>query len=703
MTGMTETDADATWRVFDAVEIDTAGRRLWVNGIEVSLEPKAFDALMLLVERAGRVCTREELLDAVWGHRHITPSVLSRVVTLLRHALGERGDEPRYLHTLHGIGYRFDAQVRAVSYARVREDGGAVAAEVSASDASGTVAAAALAAAVPAALDFKQTAGNAVPTSTSPALVSDAAGSAVLTPTADSALPHPAPRGMWLRPTRRQWALVATLAALAIVAVWVWVARQPQTRAISTTPTLVVLPLRAVGGGHDESALAEGLSEELTTRLARAEGLQVISSTSARLAQEQHLDPAQLAQRAGTTHALEGSLREAGEALRIDLRLIETPSGRTLWAQDYDRKLADVFAIQREIAQAVAAALALHLGVAATAPSASGDVDVALYREYLQLRNALLNLELTPGSPKQKAALTALRALIARAPDYARAHGLLARFDVMWSFMDAARKTEVEREATRALQLDPDDSDAHFALAQVGCSNFDWETCLAGYQHVVELDPTDITARSSHAFFLAGIGYLDAAVKEFGIGRRSDPLHYLTLHPLARTLDTLGRHDEAKKIFDVLAKQDEAAAYLRWYNAVWRHDYAAALQFAAQTTEQNGYRKMYLAITAALQDARLWPQALQAIEETERSRGRYNYARQFSPGYDAQAFLAGIEPMLAGWGGNFAILAWQAEYPELRKTSAFQDYIKRTHMLDYWRAHGFPPQCKPDGDGARCY
>ena len=670
---------------FDAVEIDLVSRRVTVADVETALEPKAFDVLVLLARTPDKIFTRDEILDAVWGHRHITPSVLNRAILLIRQALG---DNARGLHTMRGIGYRFDADVVA-----------------SASRTATTLAQETASAAMPVPFDLKQTFGDAAPTPASPALVSDAAGSAVLTPTAESALQHPALTRMWFHPTRRQWALVATLGVLAIVAVPAWVARRPQTqtRAIPTTPTLVVLPLRAVGGGHDESALADGLSEELTTRLARAEGLQMISSTSARLAQEQHLDPAQLAQRAGTTHALEGSLREAGEALRIDLRLIETPSGRTLWAQDYDRKLVDVFAIQREIAQAVAAALALHLGVAATAPSASGDVDVALYREYLQLRNGVLNPEPTPGRPKQKAALMALRAMIARAPDYARAHGLLARFDVMWSFMDEARKTEAEREAARALQLDPDDSDAHFALAQVGCSNFDWEACLGGYQHVVDLDPADITARSSHAFFLAGIGYLDAAVKEFYIGRRSDPLHVLTLLPLARTLDTLGRHDEAKNVYDVLVKQDAAPdAYLLWYNAVWRHDYAAALQLAAQTTEKYGYRKMYLAITAALQDATLWPQALQAIEETERSTGRYNYARQFSPGYDAQAFLAGIEPMLAGWGGNFAILAWQAEYPELRKTPAFQDYIKRTHMLDYWRAHGFPPQCQPDGDGARC-
>jgi TolB-like protein len=128
--------------------------------------------------------------------------------------------------------------------------------------------------------------------------------------------------------------------------------------------------LRSLGSASNETALAEGLSEELTTRLAHIEGLSLISQTSATLAQERNLGLDQLAAQLHVDHAIEGSLREAGEQLRIDLRLIEVPSGKTVWAQDYDRKLDDVFAIQRDIAQAVAGALALRLGLRATRKAA---------------------------------------------------------------------------------------------------------------------------------------------------------------------------------------------------------------------------------------------------------------------------------------------------------------------------------------------
>lgn len=94
--------------VFSDVVIDFAGRRLLRGGAEQALEPKAFAVLALLASSPGRVFGRDEILDAVWGHRHVTQSVLNRVMSLLRQALGEDAQQPRLLHTVYGIGYRFD-------------------------------------------------------------------------------------------------------------------------------------------------------------------------------------------------------------------------------------------------------------------------------------------------------------------------------------------------------------------------------------------------------------------------------------------------------------------------------------------------------------------------------------------------------------------------------------------------------------------
>ena len=106
---MTGSEVANGWIVFDQVEIDLAGRRLFVAGAETPLEPKAFGVLALLARNPGQAFTRDEILDTVWGHAHVTPGVLNRVITLLRQALGESAENTLYLHTLHGVGYRFDA------------------------------------------------------------------------------------------------------------------------------------------------------------------------------------------------------------------------------------------------------------------------------------------------------------------------------------------------------------------------------------------------------------------------------------------------------------------------------------------------------------------------------------------------------------------------------------------------------------------
>lgn len=109
--------------VIDDVTIDFAARQLLRGGQVQPLEPKAFGVLALLAGEPGRAFSRDEILDAVWGHRHITPGVLNRIVTLLRHALGEDAQHPRLLHTLHGIGYRFDLPHTAAEDAQAQAAG----------------------------------------------------------------------------------------------------------------------------------------------------------------------------------------------------------------------------------------------------------------------------------------------------------------------------------------------------------------------------------------------------------------------------------------------------------------------------------------------------------------------------------------------------------------------------------------------------
>ena len=670
-----EDEGKLRYIAFDAVEIDLDGRRVSVGGRDVALEPKAFDVLAVLAQAPGRAFSRDELLDAVWGHRHVTPGVLNRVVTLVRHALGENAGSTRYIHTLHGVGYRFDGVVRrSAQRAASLEDAAA---------ADGAASATPLAAAAsephgpPASWPSAAVAGE---------LAEDASAAAA---PAVPAKPHH--RSV----SPRLGVLAATLVVVAIGALLLWWRTNPAKPAVAPPPTLVVLPLRVIGDDKGEAVFADGLSEELTTELARVDGLRLIASVSATRARELGLDAAQLAERLHVTHAIEGSLRESGDALHIDLRLIETPSGRMLWAQGYDRQAKDVFGVQQQIAQAVASALALHLPLDRVAVKPP---DPAVSREYFRLLHVFLARP--PGADYAKAEVD-LDALAARAPDFAPVHGLLALN--LATHFEPGREQEALPEATRALRLDPDNVYAQAALGDMACQRNEWNDCMGQLRATLAHNPADPIVNMLVGMRLARLGYGEQALRQFQLEYAMDPLGYWAVANLGTQLDTLGRHAEAQHYLDALPGLDgepnPTTDTMRWRNAVWRRDLAGARAIAAQMPDGYPWKPLYVAFSAALADPAQWPSALAKLQAAQATSDEPLFLQLQVPQPDQTLALRLFERSPWMFEGK---LLWVPEYAAIRQGPAFSAFLRRTNTLAYWNANGWPPQCKPDGDGARC-
>ncbi|GGY18930.1 hypothetical protein GCM10008098_08830 [Rhodanobacter panaciterrae] len=471
-----------------------------------------------------------------------------------------------------------------------------------------------------------------------------------------------------------------------------------------------MLPLHAIGANSsadgNEAAFANGLSEDLTFRLAHVNGLRLISSASALRAQQDGFDAKQLAERLHVTHAIEGSLHEAGDQLRISLRLIETPSGQILWTQDYDRKFADVFALQQDIAQAVVSALALHIDMV---QASEKTVDPQVFREYLELRHVFLTQNDSVAYAKAE---TALNALAARAPDFAPVHGLLAA-NLASGFEDIGRDNDALHEARHALDLDPDDIYAHAALGLVASHNHDWVTVKKEYDAALARSPNDQVMRSIIGMWLGRLGYGKQALSEFETNYSSDPLSYWGTYNLATELDTLGRHDEARHFLDLLPGLESEPEWLtviaRWRNAVWRHDYTAARHFVEQMSGPSSQEDektahayaavAYAAVTEALLDPTRWPQAEAAIATLEAKTGGVSLLRLFAPPLNATPLLAEFEPGDQQPDGK---ILWTVDFTALHRDPAFPSFLQRMKFIDYWRSNGWPPQCKPEGDSARC-
>ncbi|MEO6801313.1 MAG: winged helix-turn-helix domain-containing protein, partial [Rhodanobacter sp.] len=104
--------AGATPYHFDDIVVDPAAHSIVRAGVAQAVEPKTFAVLMALLQHAGELVGRDDLLDEVWGHRHVTPGVLTRAIAQLRHALGDDSQQPRYIQTRHALGYSFIGQLQ---------------------------------------------------------------------------------------------------------------------------------------------------------------------------------------------------------------------------------------------------------------------------------------------------------------------------------------------------------------------------------------------------------------------------------------------------------------------------------------------------------------------------------------------------------------------------------------------------------------
>ena len=208
-------------------------------------------------------------------------------------------------------------------------------------------------------------------------------------------------------------------------------ARTAQQASVAPTPggiSIAVLPFANVSGDAGQEFFSDGMTEEISAALANVKSLRVIARTSAFQFKGQNGDVRAVGQALGATHLIEGSVRKAGDRVRITAQLVQADNGSQLWSENYDRQLTDIFAIQEDIAQAIAASLRVPLGLA------QGDTlvrdrtkDLESYDQYLRAR-ALVRAR---GQKPVADAIALLEPVVARDPGFAPAWALLAQAYVL--------------------------------------------------------------------------------------------------------------------------------------------------------------------------------------------------------------------------------------------------------------------------------
>ena len=290
------------------------------------------------------------------------------------------------------------------------------------------------------------------------------------------------------------------------------------------SPRLAVLPLANISPDAQDGYFADGLTEELIGVLSKIPGLRVIARTSVLPYRSREKSVAQIGSELGVGSVLDGSVRKAGDRLRISLQLIDVASQEPIWSERYDRELSDVFAIQTEVAESTAKAIRLELSEPAKAYLRRAPTsDLAAYELYL--RAILLRDDLTPEAFRESVAL--LEAAVGRDPEFALAFAQLAFRLVEGAGDFLPRRAGFEQARThvaRALALDPELSEAHTALANLAMQDDnDWERAEAQFERALALNPSNTLARVNYSTLLHVLGRHAEAEQQLRAAVETDP------------------------------------------------------------------------------------------------------------------------------------------------------------------------------------
>ena len=381
------------------------------------------------------------------------------------------------------------------------------------------------------------------------------------------------------RSPKRAWIFIVIIAGAISVGLF-FLGRYTTSRTLSTEQgqppasaeslpqkSIAVLPFDNLSRDPDNAYFAEGIQDEILTRLAKVADLKVISRTSTQKYKSAPDNLRDIAKQLGVLNILEGSVQRAADQVRVTVQLINATTDAHLWAETYDRKLTDIFAVESDIAKTIADTLHAKLtGSEKSAIAKRPTADTEAYELYLKGR-FFWNKRTGPDLRK---AIAYFNQAIAKDPNYALAYAGLADAYVLLPPYGAASALEsfpqAEAAAKKALELDDALAEAHTSLAQVLVSyDFDFKGSTREFERAIALNPNYATA---HHWYGSGpplsLGEFDRAIAELKRAQQLDPLSLIINADLGSGFVTARRYDDAIAQLRKTIEMDPHFYYAHW-------------------------------------------------------------------------------------------------------------------------------------------
>ncbi|NNF16133.1 MAG: tetratricopeptide repeat protein [Gammaproteobacteria bacterium] len=471
--------------------------------------------------------------------------------------------------------------------------------------------------------------------------------------------------------------------------------------------SIAVLPFTDMSPDKDQEYFSDGMAEELLNVLVKIEQIKVASRTSSFAFKGKGISIPEIARQLKVDHILEGSVRKAGEKVRITAQLIDVSTDRHLWSDTYDRDLHDIFAIQDEIANAIVAALKIALGTDQQSAVTHEIPDTENLEAFeLFLRGRALWQRRGPENIKNSIRL--LEQATKLDPEFARAWSALAAAHVTLSAYDHSAVPEEQfaraaQLAKHALTLDATLAEAYATLGDFYRNQADWQTAESNYKNALRLEPGNTTVNLWYSEFLEDVGRLQDALPYLLKAVDLDPLSPGANSNLAFTYYALGDYKKSMERARVAGDLGHPfGPYVVSLSALAVGDYETAEEYLYVAQRMFDFPEEERISIAGFMEVTKNPEQLdpffeqfgQLMDEPNAVMLYVRYGRL------DEAFEH-IPMQRDHWANSIAYL-WNAQLSALRQHPRFKEIVTAAGLVEYWRRNSWPDRCRPVGEGFEC-
>jgi len=482
--------------------------------------------------------------------------------------------------------------------------------------------------------------------------------------------------------------------------------------------SIAVLPFVDMSAEGDQAYFADGISEEILNVLVKTRSLKVAGRTSSFQFRDNKRDLKSIGEQLGVDHILEGSIRKANNRVRITAQLVTANDGFHLWSETYDRDLTDIFAIQDEIARAIADALAIELnlgdGGQELVKVSTSNMDA--YDRYLEARGLIAQRLDFPR------AIDLLNEATGLDPNFATGWAANAQAHALSIYYVPGNHTETkklaESMADKALEIDPNLSMAHSVLGDIYRDRYEWMKAKSSYLRALTLNPDDVEANEQYAQMLWRANYFEEALKYSSKAAELDPLSQLYLTVNASLLYINGDHAGGWAEINRILEMNDSKVNLDFplQHAINMALSEGMLEKAIELTKDLSNFQVVRAYDPGITDHyRQLVQFLNSREDTLAflSPGQYEITTPISntlwavdlfwAAYYEDYELAG-KIMEAGAIREEQVSSLDMAFTNfpflnpVHNSDAYKRLVRKARLDDFWRENGYPEYCKPVGE-----